>query len=382
MNRTHHNVGTASQFSRPSRLSRVTGSSLLALILASVGLVRGTSLAQSTAPSPTDRKSPLQPGVKPVAPSAAQPPVMPVMPVMPVGQQGQLPASTPAVQPAAATAGTVPAAIVTGAAPAATTGVPQRDTLIRMQRSIQITFNETRLEDVMKFIAEVTRADIETMWADDQNSSGLDKEKTISIKQDKGTSLNLLEKVLEKATSDLTGATGNTWQLTENGTLQVGPRERLNKFRRVELYSVRDLLMEIPNYDGAPEFDLQSVLQNQGGGGGGQSPFRENQEDDNNSGVKPFTERVTELEGLLTELVEPEQWTNNGGDAATIRFYQNTFIINAPDYVHRQINGYPYWSARATKVAMVNKRRYVTLGIDTAISQLSGIENQAVTGPK
>jgi hypothetical protein len=91
---------------------------------------------------------------------------------------------------------------------------------------------------------------------------------------------------------------------------------------------------------------------------------------------------VTELQNVLTTLVEPDQWVDNGGDAATIRFFQNTFIINAPDYVHRQINGYPYWSQRATKVATVKGRRYVTIGVDTALAGLSGIENQQISGPK
>jgi len=264
------------------------------------------------------------------------------------------------------------------------TGSPQRDTLVRLQRPITITFADTGLQDVMKFIAEVTGADIETMWADDQNSAGLDKEKTISLKVEKTTGLALIEKVLEKATTESTGSGGNTWQMSESGTLQVGPRERLNKFRRVEIYAVRDLLMELPNYTNAPDFDLSSVLQSsgQGGGGGGQSPFRD--KGDQTANVKPLRERIDELQKLLIDLVEPEQWLDNGGDGATIRFYQDTFIINAPDYVHRQLNGYPYWSQRATKIATVKGRRYVTLGVDTALAGLSGIENQPVTipGPK
>ena len=277
-------------------------------------------------------------------------------------------------------AATVPAAPV---GQSGLTGHPSRDTLIRMQRPISINFNETRLEDVMKFIAEVTSADMEPMWQDDQNTSGLEKDKLITLTAQKSSGLELLEKVLEKATTDSSGSAGNTWQLTENGTLQVGPRERLNKFRRLEIYPVRDLLMEIPSYGNAPEFDLQSVLQSsgQGGGGGGQSPFRDNG-DQGASSSRPLADRVTELQNVLTTLVEPDQWVDNGGDAATIRFFQNTFIINAPDYVHRQINGYPYWSQRATKVATVKGRRYVTIGVDTALAGLSGIENQQISGPK
>ncbi|MCX5688958.1 MAG: hypothetical protein NTV94_04090, partial [Planctomycetota bacterium] len=137
-----------------------------------------------------------------------------------------LPAAAP--KPAA----TVPAA--TGGQ-SGLTGHPSRDTLIRMQRPISINFNETRLEDVMKFIAEVTGADMEPMWQDDQNTSGLEKDKLITLSAQKSTGLELLEKVLEKGTTDSSGSAGNTWQLTENGTLQCGPRERLNKFRRLEI---------------------------------------------------------------------------------------------------------------------------------------------------
>jgi len=284
-------------------------------------------------------------------------------------------APVPTQQPAA----TVPAPVQG----APSTGNLSRDTLVRMQRPVSINFADTRLEDVMRFITEVTGADIEPMWQDDQNSTGLEKDKLISLKADRSTGLALLEKVLEKATTDSTGSAGNTWQMTENGTLQCGPRDRLNKFRRLEIYPVRDLLMEIPNYANAPEFDLQSVLQSsgQGGGGGGQSPFRDSG-DQGASDSRPLPDRITELQSVLTTLVEPDQWVDNGGDAATIRFFQNTFIINAPDYVHRQINGYPYWSQRATKVATVKGRRYVTLGVDTALAGLSGIENQQITGPK
>ena len=277
-----------------------------------------------------------------------------------------------------------PAKPASASGPAApSTGHPARDTLVRMQRTLNVDFRETPLADAMKFITEVTGADIEAMWTDDRNSTGLDKERLITLKVDKGTALDLLERVLDKATTDATGAGGNTWQMTENGTLQCGPKDRLNKFRRVEIYSVRDLLLELPSYTNAPEFDLQSVLQSsgQGGGGGGQSPFRDNG-DEAPTNTRPLNERVDELQSLITELVEPEQWVDNGGDAATIRFFQNTFIVNAPDYVHRQLDGYPYWPQRATRVASVKGRRYVTLSPDAALAGLSGIENQPITRPK
>lgn len=262
-----------------------------------------------------------------------------------------------------------------------TTGSPQRDTLTRMMKPITIAFNETRLEDAVVFIQQVTGADLEIFWADDRNAIGLDKEMSITLPEHRGTALALLEKVLERAQAGAIGGGGNTWQLSTSGAMQVGPKERLNAYRRVELYPINDLLLEIPDYGNAPEFDLQSVLQQGGqqGGGSGQSPFRNDNQDPPDR--RPIGERADEIIQLLTQLVEPEQWEENGGSGGSIRFFQGSLIVNAPDYMHRQLNGYPYWPSRATRFAMAKDgRRYVTLGVDTAIGTLNDIRNVPVTG--
>ncbi len=258
---------------------------------------------------------------------------------------------------------------------------PQRDTLVRMMRPVAVEFNETRLEDAMKYIADITQADIEVLWQNERNTTGLDKETPITLKVDRTTALALIEKVLETATDDATGTGGNSWQLSSGGTLQVGPKERLNKFKRIEIYNVQDLLLEVPDYTEAPEFDLQSVLQSTGqGGGGGQSPFRETGgQQGRGLGTRPYQERLDDLVNLLTQLVEPEQWVDNGGDGASIRPFQGNLLVNAPDYIHRQLNGYSYWPSSATKVASNNGRRYVTIGLDTSIAKVVGWDNVPVT---
>ncbi|HIC61567.1 MAG TPA: hypothetical protein EYO72_02345 [Marine Group III euryarchaeote] len=41
------------------------------------------------------------------------------------------------------------------------------------------------------------------------------------------------------------------------------------------------------------------------------------------------------------KFVEPDQWDENGGECS-IDSYQETLLIRAPDFVHRQIGGYPF----------------------------------------
>lgn len=285
---------------------------------------------------------------------------------------------SPAATPTTTSATSTPAA---AAAPVTVrpSGRPERDTLKKLMRPITLNYTENRLEDVITSIKDLTEADIEPMWLDDRSPDGMDKETKITLEVKGRTAMSVLEQVLELAGRDSSTGNGNTWQMSESGSIQIGPRSRLNKFRRVEMYSIQDMLMDVPNYTNAPEFDLQTVLRSGGGGGGAQSPFRANNEDQGDQ--RTTNEKAQEVVDILTQLVETDQWVDNGGDSATIRFFQGSLIVNAPDYVHRGLVGYPYWPAGSTRVSMVKGRRYVTIGTQQAISQIDGIAKDPVIIP-
>jgi hypothetical protein len=251
-----------------------------------------------------------------------------------------------------------------------------RETLLKMTRRVTIELTEQRLEDVMTFLREFTGADIEPLWGTD-GGEGLDKDMLITMKVSNLPAMDFLERLLAKAQPEF--GTGNSWQMTTDGTMQAGPKELLNKEKRVELYDIHDLLFIIPTYDEVPQIDLQSLLQQSqsgGGGGGGQSPFRDD-EGDAERETKPLSERAQEIIDILIQLVEPDQWVENGGEAATIRYYQGSLLVNAPDYIHRQINGYKYWPSHSLRVS--GGRRYVSLDMDNGIGTVDGFAVQPVT---
>jgi hypothetical protein len=243
--------------------------------------------------------------------------------------------------------------------------------MIRLTRTVSVDFQDKRLEDVINFIQTSSAAELEPLWIDDRNSEGLDKEKLISVKVDNQTFLQLIERVLEKGRGDTGG--DNTWQMSETGAMQLGPKERLNKFRRVEIYDINDLLLEVPDYTDVPHIDLQQALQSNQGGGGGQSPFREQGQQDRDARLRTRQQKVDDLLQLITQIVEPDQWTDNGGSGGSIKFYPpGSLIVNAPDYMHRGIDGYHWWPSQSTQAAMVNGRRWVTLGADAGLSKILG----------
>lgn len=283
---------------------------------------------------------------------------------------------------AASLAGTASAQTRTGSAtPAgaarASSGLPQRDTLILLTRRVSVDFKQHRLEDVINFIAQYTGASIEPLWIDDQYSEGLDKDQVLTLSVKEVPALTLIERVLEKAQVD---DAENSWQMTRSGEIQIGPKERLNRFKRVEIYDINDLLLELPDFPNVPEIDLQQALQQTGGGGGGggQSPFQDN-EDDEDRQRRPLEERAEEIMDLIYALVEPDQWDNGGGSGGTIRHWRGTLIIKAPDYMHRQLVGYPYWPRGGYRVSQVNGRRYVSLNMETGIAKVDGFAQQEVS---
>jgi hypothetical protein len=256
---------------------------------------------------------------------------------------------------------------------------PERATLLRLNRRITLKVEDTRLEDVVKFIQDVTQADIEPLWTTDNSSgTGLDKEKKITLNIQNQAALYVIEAVLEKARTDFAE---NSWQMTNTGSIQIGPKDLLNKTKRVAIYDINDLLMVIPRYADVPSIDLANVLQSNQGGGGGQNPFNNSNSQNNPLDTQPSREdRAKKIQDLLIQLVEPTQWQDNGGEGASMHYFNGTLIVNAADYIHRQLNGYSYWPSGTKQIASKGStRRYVTLNMDPSMGTIDKIRNVPVT---
>ena len=251
----------------------------------------------------------------------------------------------------------------------------KRDNLAKLLRPITLDVTDQALGDIMTFITDFTGAEIEPRFADDRNPDGLDPETLISIDVKNIPTLRLLELVLEQAARD--SFESATWQFTPWGSVEVGLKSTLNRRQRVQIYDISDLLLVLPDYEDAPEIDLQSVLQSSQGGGGGQSPFDDAGGQDDEE--RDLQERRDTIIDLIQSIVQPEQWQANGGDGGSIRIYQNALVVRAADYIHREIDGYSFWPSSSQSVSGVGGRRYVSFTLDTGISTIDGFRNVPVT---
>ncbi|XVJ59055.1 MAG: hypothetical protein HEQ23_06510 [Tepidisphaera sp.] len=291
------------------------------------------------------------------------------------------PAAPAAAEPAKAAE---PARSTTFSSGTATAVHPGALALSKMMKVVSADFADNTLEQCITFIRDVSGADFEVLWTDN-TGAGLEKETSITLSAKNMTLLSLLEKVLDKATGTTTTPSAATWQMTDGGSIQIGLKTSLNRFRRLESYDITDMLFEVRDKTDVPELDLQAAFQNTGGGGGGggggQSPFGQNNQNNQNRQADPMRREnlAKSVKDLITSLVEPDQWTDGGGDGGSITYWQGTLLINAPDYMHRQVNGYPYWGS-TTAVPTARGGRYVSLDADVKRSSYDTIRNIPVPG--
>ena len=245
---------------------------------------------------------------------------------------------------------------------------------------ISVDFDETPLREAINFIKDRLDVPIIGRYSDDQTGSGMDPDEPITLSVDSQPAINVLEMVLEQAST----YEPCTWQIRE-GFIEVGTKERLSSAgaRETRLYPILDLIYDPPYFDNAPDFDLNSAISQGGqggggggsgggGGGGGGGLFGSPGED---------PERLTEeeraeiLREIIEEFIEPDAW----GVYADIRFYQGVYIIRAPDWLHRQIGGYPY-AAQPRRTSASMQRRYVTFTPRFSIVENVEFRSVPVTG--
>ncbi len=272
---------------------------------------------------------------------------------------------------------------------------------VLLYTDLTVQFNETQAREAINYLKTVLGVNIIGRWSDDKVGHGMDPETPITLDVVEKPALTVLELVLDQCQD----TDACTWQLRD-GFIEVGTKERLSApgAREIRYYPIRDLLFEPPYFDNAPQLDLSSALnqtgQGGGGGGGGGGGFGGGGLGGGGGGGgyggggggggsggggggifgdpgeeeprKSEAEKAQELVDLITESVEPEAWVDNGGDFASIRYYSGTLIVRAPDFIHRQLGGYPFATRPIGRAgAGADGRRYVVFS--SSLSNVSAV---------
>lgn len=250
-----------------------------------------------------------------------------------------------------------------------------------LDTSLTFEFQDRPAREVFQMLEDLLGVKIIGRYADDKKGHGIDPDILISLDVENEPALRILENVIKQA-EDLEET---TWQL-RNGYLEVGTKERLSvpAAQELQIYPVENLLKDRLQFNDPPDLDLAASLdQGQGGGGGGGHSGGSGGSIFGGAGIDSDQmdrqEKAEELIVIITELVEPNLWNINGGTSAYIRYYEGNLIIRAPDFVQRQIGGYPavVKPTRKTSVAGATQR-YVTFSGMFQNSQLERFDATTV----
>lgn len=217
-----------------------------------------------------------------------------------------------------------------------------------LYRQVTVSFEGTPARDVFDFLRSALDVNLVTRYSDDPVGYGIDPATPITLTVEGAPALDVLEEILEQCSV----VDACTWQLRK-GYLEVGTKERLSvpAAREIRFFPIDEMVFEAPHFDDAISLRLDDAFPygcglgwgyaggflGGSGGYGGSIRFSTPTTGPGNGKAQ----RVESLIDLIVEAVEPDAWTRNGGNTASIRYLDGALIINAPPYIQRKVIGYP-----------------------------------------
>ncbi|MBO6514004.1 MAG: hypothetical protein JJ974_08575 [Phycisphaerales bacterium] len=192
-----------------------------------------------------------------------------------------------------------------------------------------VDFDNNSFEDVLAFIGTTADLDIDPDW-ESLADIGVDPDSPITLRLNNVTLEVLLDRVLAKASDPVLPA---SWAV-EDGILTISSDDVLRQNTVLEIYDVRDLLFDVPEFDNAPDFNISSS--GGGGGGGGSSPFSGSSGDPELASPE---ERVGAISSLIRASVDPGNWQSDGGNTSSLTALNGNFIITTTPRYHREVIG-------------------------------------------
>ncbi|MHC4948551.1 MAG: hypothetical protein ACYTG1_09845 [Planctomycetota bacterium] len=230
-----------------------------------------------------------------------------------------------------------------------------------LHESLSVDFRDTPVREALEYLRTALGINLVVRTSDDPAGHGIDPATTITLDVDDMPAIDVLELVLEQC-SDLEEC---TWQLRPS-YLEVGTKERLAaaSAQEMRVYRIDDLLYEAPRFTDAPLIGLEHIYAYpngfdpyltpgpvtgsfSGATGPAPGPSRSRYVDpdrfwvDDPNAPERRAERAEAIVDLVVDAIEPTAWRRNGGDWATIDVRDGALIVRAPDFIHRQIGGYP-----------------------------------------
>ncbi len=201
------------------------------------------------------------------------------------------------------------------------------------KRLPEVKFDGVSFTDVMDFFRDVTGANIFVNWRA-LETAGIDKNAPVTARLHDVKFSKALSTVLQEVAPP---AVRLSYTIDE-GVITISTSEDLSKNVTTQVYDIRDIIFEVPDFSDAPDFDLSQIGNSTGGGrgggggggGGGQNLFGNTNTNQNNTpeqAKQERKERVDEIIKLIQDTVSPDSWRDTGGQVGSVRELSGQLIV-------------------------------------------------------
>ena len=229
-----------------------------------------------------------------------------------------------------------------GLDPRATESEVNRVVALKLKDSVPINFETNKLVNIIEYLRNTTGVNFFVNWPI-LESVGVTKDMPVTLQLTNVPVSQALRLVLEEV-SAANEADPVGFSIIE-GVVTVSTERDLSKTTDIRPYDIRDMLVQVPNFSDAPEFDLNAALSNTNSGGSNQSGGEGGGGDSGGlfgggeSEEEKLTreERIQQILDLITDTVgKPDDWENQGGPGS-IRELNGNLIVKSTPKNHRQI---------------------------------------------
>jgi len=168
--------------------------------------------------------------------------------------------------------------------------------------------------------------------------AGIDRETRVRLDSLDGVPMDVaLTRVLEQYGE---GSSSPAFTVTD-GLVVVSTPESIRRNVTIELYDIRDLLLEIPYFDNAPDFSLEKGISQ--GTGNGLTPSQGGQLFGAKKDERPTKTRES-IERDVMDLIQMQtadvgDWKDQGGNTGSISPMNGNLIVTNTAQAHREIEG-------------------------------------------